>query len=281
MSRSNPTRHTLGERVIYALLRPAARVALTFGVPLKQLRERLQMAYFHEARDRGLKLREVADILDVSPRSAALLSKQLKENFLDVEAEVALPRRIEFLLWAEPLSTARLKQVLSDVDADSIDDALTRLEEEGRVTREAGAKGRWSVVRSAFRLVDERGWLSRLDGLDTLLATVANTAWSRFFGTPTEEARSFARNLALRIRPEDIGRLRELYDHTIWPALLALDEAAKDQPDSVAIDLALLWSAQDTVRAVALPKTEPIDSEGNDGDEERDESERETGDKKA
>ena len=179
-------RRALGDRVVYGLLRPAARVALAFGIPLKQLRERLQMAYFHEARDRGLKLREIADILDVSPRSAALLSKQLKENFLDVEAEVALPRRIEFLLWAEPLSAARIKQVLVEVDGDEVDAALDKLRDEGRIVAEPGPRGRWRVARAAFRLVDEKGWLSRLDGLDTLLATIRSRCRRLRFGWLTE-----------------------------------------------------------------------------------------------
>ncbi len=244
---------TLGERVMYALLRPAARVALAFGTSKRQLRDRLQMAHFHEARDRGLKLREICDILDVSPRAAALLSKQLKENFLDVEAEVALPRRIEFLLWAEPLSTARIHQVLGDVDNGAIDDALARLEAEGRVTRD-DAKGRWKVVRGDFRLVDAKGWLSKLDGLDTLLATVADAAWSRFFGAEQQQAQSFARNLALRVRREDVPRLAELYQKTIWPTLAALDEAAKGDPDAVPISLAIVWAPLDAVREAGLPE---------------------------
>lgn len=267
MSRREPdhlSRRTLGERVVYGLLRPAARVALAFGIPLKQLRDRLQMAYFHEARDRGLKLREVSDILDISPRSAALLSKQLKENFLDVEVEVALPRRLEFLLWAEPLSTARLKQVLGDASAEAIDDALAKLEAEGRIVKEAGPKPRWSVVRSAFRLVDERGWLSRLDGLDTLLGTIASAAWSRFFGQPEQEQRSFARNLALRIRPGDVPALKELYEKAIWPVLQKLDEAAKGAPDAVPIDLAVLWAPQDAVRSTPLPQQAPDDPDSDD-----------------
>jgi len=249
--------------VAYALLRPAARVALTFGIPLKQLRDRLQMAYFHEARDRGLKLREIADALDVSPRSVALLSRQLKENFLDVEAEVALPRRIEFLLWAEPLSTARIKQALGDVAGADVDEALERLVAEGRVVREAAtgsatpARARWSVVRQAFRLVDEKGWLSRLDGLDTLLGTVASTAWARFFGRPEQADRSFARNLALRVRPGDLESLRAFYEKTVWPFLSALDDAARGRDDAVPIDVALLWAPADAVRAEPLPPTAP------------------------
>lgn len=249
-------RRTLGERVMYALLRPAARVALAFGVSKRQLRDRLQMSYFHEARDRGLKLREICDALDISPRAAALLSKQLKENFLDVEAEVALPRRIEFLLWAEPLSTARIRQVLTDVDDAAIDDAIARLVSEGRIKSDPDAKGRWSVVRGDFRLVDAKGWLSRLDGLDTLLGTVADAAWSRFFGDDTQQARSFARNLALRVRAEDVPRLAELYQKTIWPTLAALDEAAKGDPDAVPIGLAILWAPLDAVRAEGLPEIE-------------------------
>lgn len=233
-------RKALGERVIYALLRPAARVALSFGIPMRQLRDRLQMAYFQEARGRGLKLHEIAHALDVSPRTAALLSKQLKENFLDVESEVGLPRKIEYLLWAEPLSSARLKQVLVGVDPDEIDEALQRLMEEGRVTQDD--RRRWAVVRTAFRLVDERGWLSRLDGLDTLLATVGQTAWARFFGGPLEQARSLARNLALRVRGEDVAKLRELYEETIWPLLAALDERARGAEDSLEVDVAFLFS---------------------------------------
>jgi len=240
MDQPTPGPRELGERVIYALLRPAARLALAFGVPVKDVGEWLQMAYFHEARARGLLLKKVAAILDVSPRKAALLSKQLKHNFLDVEAEVALPRRVEFLLWAGPLSAARIKQALRD-DERAIDKALKKLVADGRVKLEPGATPRYAVVRSEFRLVDEAGWLSRLDGLDTLLGSVANAAFARFFGGARDKARSFARTAGLRVREADLARLQQLYSEMLWPALVALDEAAKGDEAAHSIEVSLLW----------------------------------------
>jgi len=236
-----PGPRELGERVIYALLRPAARLALAFGVSIKDVGDWLQMAYFHEARARGLKLRHIADILDVSPRKAALLSKQLKHNFLDVEVEVALPRRVEFLLWAGPLSAARITQALQG-DSAAIERALKKLVADGRVKVEPGATPRYAVVRGEFRLVDEAGWLSRIDGLDTLLGSVANTTFSRFFGGAAQKAASFARTAGLRVRKADLPTLQKLYQETLWPALVALDEAAKGDDEATSIEVSLVWA---------------------------------------
>lgn len=233
------------ERVVHALLRPAARLALELGVPLKQLVDWLQMAMFQEARARGLKLREVAAALDVSPRTAALLSKRLKLNFLDVEAEVELPRRIEFLLWGAPLSLPRLAQALPEVDEADVRAALDRLVAEARVRTVPGATPRYEVVRSAFRLVGERGWLSRIDGLNNLLGSVRRAVVARFFGAPAAQDTALARTVGLRLRPGDLPRLRELYENTVWPALVALDAAAQDHPDAVAIDVSVVWAPQE------------------------------------
>jgi len=233
------------ERVVHALLRPAARLALDLGVPLKQLVDWLQMAMFQEARARGLKLREVADALDVSPRTAALLSKRLKLNFLDVEAEVELPRRVEFLLWAAPLSVPRIVQTLPEVPEAEIRQAIGRLVAEGRVREVPGPTTRYAVVRSAFRLVGERGWLSRIDGLNNLLGSVRRAVSARFFGGPDAQARSLARTIGLRLREVDLPKLRELYEKTLWPALVALDDAAREDDDSVAVDVSVVWAPQD------------------------------------
>lgn len=225
-------------RVLYSLLLPLARLGFLFGVPLKTLGELLQMAAFHETRRRGLKTDQIAERLDLSPRKVALLSKLLKTNFLRAEQGHTLPRRIEFMLWAEPLSAARIKQVLTDHDAAEIDAALAQLEAQGRVRRVAGRTERFEVVGSRYRLVSP-DWLARLDGLDNLMANVGSVVYARFF---RGEPYAFARTVSLRVREADLDALRTLYEQTIWPTLVALDEAARDDQTARSMDLSILWA---------------------------------------
>jgi hypothetical protein len=235
-------RRVAGRRVVFSLLGPAVRVAFTLGVPMRELREALRLAYFKETRRRGQLLREAATTLDVSMRTLAALSAELKQNFLDAEQEVGLPRRVEFMLWAAPLSAARLRQVLRDVEGEDIDRALGALLAQGRIREVPGRTLRYEVVRSEFRLVDEKGWLARLDALDNFMGTVAHAVYARFFA---DEPRAFARTLSLYVRPQSMGRLRALYEQTIWEELRALDAEAKGHEDAQMIDVSILWAPYD------------------------------------
>lgn len=234
---TEPT-HQTRERVLYGLLLPLARLGLRFGVSLKPLGELLQMALFAEARGAGLKTDEVAERLGVSPRKVALLSKLLKRNFLRGHHEHGLPRRLEFMLWAGPQSAARMKQVLTDTDDAEIEAALDALEAQGRVRRIPGRTERFEVVGSQYRLVS-RDWQARLDGLENLMSNVAGVVLARFF---RDEPHAFARTVSLRVREADLGALEALYRDTIWPALVALDEAAQEDGGARAMDLSILWA---------------------------------------
>lgn len=209
---------------------------------MRQLNDWLQMALFQEARAKHLTLREVSELLAVSPRKSALLSKRLKSNFLDVEAEVSLPRRIEYLLWAEPLSVARMAQALPAIDGDLVEEAVARLLEEGRVRKCPGTTVRYEVVRAEFRLVDSKGWLSQIDGINALLETVGRTVFTRFFGDAEAQAGAFARNVGLRVRRQDRAKLHHFYETVMWPFLASLDEAAQGAHDAEDVALSVLWS---------------------------------------
>lgn len=254
----------LVRRVIYAMLAPAVRLALAFQIPIKDLGDLVQMAYFHEVRRRGLKMRQASDILGVSMRKVALLSRRLKQNFLQEETQEALPRRLEFMLWAEPLSEARLRQVIGDVDDDEITAALQRLEAQGRVRLVPGRTPTWEVVRSEFRLVRDT-WLARIDGLNNLLGSVANAVFGRFF---RDEERAFARTLSLRIRPEDLERLRALYDEHIYPTLRDLDAAAHGDDEAEEIDVSIIWAPYEYLpRHTTLPGDEDDDRDDEEDDD--------------
>lgn len=235
------------KRVIYALVMPAVRLALVFQLPVKQIVDLVQMAYYHETKRRGLKMREAADSLDVSMRKVAMLSKRLKQNFLDSEQEHALPRKIEFMLWAEPLSTARIKQVLTDSAEEEVEEALETLSEQGRITLdEDGRTPTWEVQKSEFRLVHDN-MLSRIDGLNNLLASMANAVFGRFF---RNESHALARTLSLRVREQDMPRLTELYENVIWETLRKLDADAKGADDAEEIDVSILWAPYQYVQRV-------------------------------
>lgn len=229
----------LQERVIYALLMPAVRMARTFDFPLRQMGDSLQMAYFQELRGVGFKMRQAASILDVSMRKVALLSKRLKENFLRPEQEVGLPRRIEFLLWGEPLSGVRVKKALSGIEPEAIDAALEQLVAEGRIQqRQRRRTDVYERCHSQSRLVSE-DWHFRIDALNNLLENVCHAVYGRFFAN---DAKAFARTVSFQIREKDIGKLQELYQNVIWERIKELEVEAKDQPDAMSLDLSMCWA---------------------------------------
>src|SRR5690606_23380815 len=108
-------------RVIYSLLRPAARLARRFDVGLLEMKEWIELVYYHELKEEGLTLEQAASVAQVSRRKVAQLSKRLKLNFFTPEQKAALPRRIEFMLWAGPMTEGRIRQALSEVDAAEVD----------------------------------------------------------------------------------------------------------------------------------------------------------------
>jgi hypothetical protein len=220
--------HELRSRVVYTLFLPPVRLARYFAVDLARMKEWLEMAYFHELRRDGFKQREIAEVMGVSMSKVSLLSKQLKGNFLRAEQEEALPRRIEFMLWAEPLSLLKLKQVLQDVDSLEIEQAVEELEQEGRIGKVA--QGTTEVYELKIQ-TDRRvwdSWVARVDGLQDALGNITNVIYGRFFA---EEPLAFARTLSFRLRRDRLHVLQELYEQHIFKTIVELDEEAGALPE--------------------------------------------------
>ncbi|MCA9520419.1 MAG: hypothetical protein KC609_05585 [Myxococcales bacterium] len=238
MTREALTSAELLERVLYSLLKPVVKLARVNGISSKALAAWVQLAYFHDLRRSGLTMAEACERLDISMRTASRLSKQLKQDFFRPEREHQLPRQIEFMLWLQPLSEARLEQALPGVERDEIRAALETLIAEKRIVEQRGRTTTYSAASSTDRLV-RPGWMARIGGLNSLLSTVLNAIYGRFFGNG---APTFARNLSLRILRDDVSRLNQLYETTIWPELAALDERAEGRDDALPLSFALLWA---------------------------------------
>lgn len=241
----------LRARVIYALFLPAVRLARAFEVDLGELRGWLEVAYFHDMRCEDLKMREIAEVMGVSMSKVSLLSRQLKASFVRPEIEAELPRRIEFMLWAEPLSSAKIKQVLTDVPGAQVDRALRQLHEQGRLRRvEQG-----TVIAHALDVTTDRrvweDWVARIDGLQDILGGLANVVFGRFF---RGEPRALARTLTFRVERQALEQLRQLYEQVVFPRVVELDAQAEQaaSADVEEISLSLFWAPVDYIqRALA------------------------------
>lgn len=232
------TEAELARRVLYVFLYNTARLADRFEAPkpMKAAARSLQMAWFHALRRRGLKLREIAERLSISAATAANLSKRLKANFLTGEGRGELERRIQFMVWAEPVSVARIAQVLKE-PVDDVQAIVDQLVGEGRLEAVEGRTTRYRAQRSSRVVRDQV--LARLDGLNQLVGAVTQAAWSRFFA-PSEPA--FARVLQFRARPADLETLQRFYEEQVWPLLEGIDAAAADDDAAIPLEFVLTWS---------------------------------------
>lgn len=228
----------LERRVIYSTLLPGVRLSRLFGVPLREAGEWLELAYLKELLDGGLKLKEAAKLLQVSVRKVSGLSSRLRENFFAPEFEHELPARIEFMLWAEPLSRRRIKQYLSPLDEDVVDEAIDALVAQGRIRLIEGRTPTYTIVQHAQRLVRD-DLMSRIDALNSLLTTVTDAVFGRFFAA---DDKAFARALQFHIRPEELPRLQAFYEEQLWPLLSELDEAARDDPHAIPMGVTICWA---------------------------------------
>ncbi len=234
-------------RIIYSLYLPVVRLASLFGLPLKEMKEWLGVAYLHELKRRGLSQKESAEHIGVSRRTIIELTRRLRENFFEPERHEGLSRRLLFLLWAEPLTLGRIKQALEDEDdlAD-VESVLAQMCEEGVLLCEVrqGVE-EYSLQSGKFRLYRD-SWIARIDALNNQLEHLADTVFARFL---KKDPQSFVRTVTMSMRKEDIQELEALYREVIFPKLVELDEAAKglNEDEVQSMELNISWAPKDFI----------------------------------
>lgn len=212
----------LQRRLVHAMARLVARFAGAFEMPLAELVDLVQAAHLQILRERGLTLGDIGRRMDVSERHAKRLLKQLRESFLDTERSYDLPVRIEFMLWAQPMSTARLKQVLKD-EAAAIDSAVLRLVESGRVVIEPGGRSPTLRPASAVQSLVRDTWLARIGALNSFIGSLGDAVYGRFVDS---SPKAFARTLNFLVREEDGPELQRFFNEQLVPFMTQLDAKA-------------------------------------------------------
>jgi AraC-like DNA-binding protein len=213
----------LERRLVHAMARLVSRFAGAFAMPLAQVVDLVQAAQLQTLRERGMTLAEIGRHMGVSERHAKRLLKQLRESFLDTERAYDLPVRIEFMVWAQPMSRAKIRQVLKD-DPGAVDDAIDRLVASGRVIEDQGRTPLLRPSTSVQSLVRDT-WLARIGALNSFVASLGDAVWGRFI-EPSPAA--FARTLNFLVRPEDLPEVQRFFTDQLVPHMTALDAAAQE-----------------------------------------------------
>lgn len=210
----------LQRRLVYSLLRPAARLSRLFRLPLKTLEELIRLAYFEELRRGGaVPQSEVARVFGKSLRTVVQLEREYRDDFLAPAHEVERTRRVEDALEGGPLRAAEVAGRLGE-PADEVRCLLEGLAAAGRVARDAD--DRYVLNRAFVSLVrDEIG--ARVDGLHHQLDVVTAAVVTRFLdgARPT-----VARTLSFVAAPEDVERLGQTLARAFREACGAAEDAA-------------------------------------------------------
>lgn len=236
-------------RIIYSLYLPAVRLASLFGLPLKEMKEWLGVAYLHELKRRGLSQKESALHIDVSRRTIIELTRKLRENFFAPERHEGVSRKILFLLWAEPMTLGRIKQAFSEEDGEALSEIEGVLEEmcEDGVLECEERQGvmEYGLKTGAFRLYRDN-WIARIDALNNQLEHLADTIFARFL---KRDESSFVRTVTLTMRKTDQAKLEALYREVLFPALVELDEAARgaSKEEVQNMELNISWAPKDFI----------------------------------
>jgi hypothetical protein len=159
--------HPLIRRALFALARPLTHLAASHGVSLADLKRLIEAAYYAELRQRDLTVRESCELLQISPSKAALLAQSLRQALLNGAPAVdqLSADTIAALLWHEPLSLAKLNQILPGVRYSALRGLLDELVTQGRIRAESrSAEAPYGVVLDPANRPEDR-WIERLDAL--------------------------------------------------------------------------------------------------------------------
>lgn len=208
------------QRVVYSLLRAAARVAMRFRLPLGQLSKLLQMAYFQEARQgSGLRLDAIAALFGKSLRTVSGLHHAFRGDFFAPEREVSFRRAIAALVNHSPATDARLQSAFPDTPAAELAAALDDLQRGGTIVRD-GDRWRRNPDAHDFTGVDTA---VRIDGLNRQMDVIAAAVWHRLVEGSTRPA--MARTYVFHASDADLAALTEAVQQLLRDRAVAADRA--------------------------------------------------------
>jgi hypothetical protein len=215
----------LSARLLFSLLRSAARLAARFDLPLDRLVELTQLAYFQEIRrDAPRDMGRVARKLGVSLRTAGSLSKKMRGDFLAPEVQVQKLRKLTGILLDGPLKKSALLPAMTDGDSIALERALKLLEENDWLSVSGQADDPTYALKTTLRSFVSDDLNRRIDGLNHQLDILTASIQQRFLAGNDKTAR--ARSWFFAARDEDIPGFIEETVKDLRHGAIDLEEAA-------------------------------------------------------
>ncbi|MCC6952584.1 MAG: hypothetical protein IT290_00550, partial [Deltaproteobacteria bacterium] len=149
-------------RLVYSLLKPAAAFAAAFGIPIKSLVDLFRLAYFEHLAKQGRTQKEIAEYFGQSDRHIRSLAQRLKTDFFASEREVGLTREMEEYIAAKKPTAAQILRKFSVWEESSIQAALNRLLEQGRIHQ---TDERFSIT-TRYTVLQSDQFQNRIDALN-------------------------------------------------------------------------------------------------------------------
>jgi hypothetical protein len=210
------------QRVVYSLLRAAARVALRLRLPLSKLEDLLEMAYFKEARERqDLKLDAIALLFGKSLRTVSTLHQRFRGDFFAPEREVALRRAIAALIDHAPADLARLHAAFPEVELSALQSALDDLVRDA-ILVPVGEMWHRNPDAHEFLGKDAK---ARIDGLNRQMDILAETVWQGFIEGSDQ---GLARSYVFESNERDWRALLEAVQQLVRERAVAADRAVEE-----------------------------------------------------
>lgn len=188
----------LPSRLVYSLVKAAVGVAARARMPMGELVELVQLAYFEEVRKRHPReLSEVAERLGLSLRSVGTLSRRLKQAFFAAEHRIQPARRVSAVLAAGPMTAKEIAAAAPDLEPAAVRRALTFLRDAGWLE----VQGKSYALSTRLRSYIDEELARRIDALNNQMEIIAASVWSRFVDrAPTASGRSWT----FVARPEEL-----------------------------------------------------------------------------
>lgn len=220
------------QRVVYSLLRAAARVGLKLLLPLGTMETLLQMACFQEARERqGHRLDAIADLFGKSLRTVSTLHSRFRGDFFAPERDVAFRRAIAAVVNHAPADLQRLRAAFPDVTEVALGAALDDLLREGRIVK-VGEQWRRNPEAHEFLGTEVR---EKVDGLNRQMDVIAAAVWHRLVEASERPAQ--ARTYVFDASDADLRGAIDAVDRLIRERAIAADRAAEGRREGARVGI--------------------------------------------
>ena len=225
------------QRIVYSLLRAAARVGLRLRLPLDQLTDLLRLAVFEEAREaKGLDLAQIAALFGKSLRTVSSLHHQFRSDFLSPEHERQLRRDMAAALNDGPCTHDELLARFPGNKPLELAAAIDDLVRERIVLREQERLRRNPEAHDFF---SEGDIVARVDGLNRTMDVLAEAVFRRLL-EPSADPSAIARTYVFAADTATFQRFTEGLLARIREDAITADDAARQagRPQLHAITLA-------------------------------------------